>query len=86
MAARRPLIAGNWKMYKTSAEAADFARRFVPLVSGVADRDIMIAPSFTALETVAGILKATNVALGAQNLFWEAEGAFTAEISPKMLA
>jgi len=86
MAVRRPLIAGNWKMYKTSAEAADFARRFVPLVSGVADRDIMIAPAFTALETVAGILKATNVALGAQNLFWETEGAFTAEISPKMLA
>jgi triosephosphate isomerase len=86
MSARRPLIAGNWKMYKTSVEAADFARRFVPLVSGVADRDIMIAPAFTALETVGGILKGTNVALGAQNLFWEAEGAFTAEISPKMLA
>jgi len=86
MSVRRPLIAGNWKMYKTSAEAADFARRFMPLVSGVADRDIMIAPAFTALEAVAGILKATNVALGAQNLFWEAEGAFTAEVSPKMLA
>ncbi|HSO62380.1 MAG TPA: triose-phosphate isomerase, partial [Desulfobacterales bacterium] len=49
MSARRPLIAGNWKMYKTSAEAADFARRFMPLVSGVADRDIMIAPAFPAL-------------------------------------
>ncbi len=83
---RRPLIAGNWKMYKTGAEAVEFARSFVPLVSGVADRDIMIAPAFTALEAVAGELKTTPVALGAQNLHWETEGAFTGEISARMLA
>lgn len=86
MTMRRPLIAGNWKMYKTGAEAVEFARSFVPLVSGVADRDIMIAPAFTALEAVAGELKTTPVALGAQNLHWETEGAFTGEISARMLA
>ncbi len=86
MSTRRPLIAGNWKMYKTGAEAVEFARRFVPLVSAVADRDIMIAPAFTAIEAVAGILKASPVALGAQHLHWETEGAFTGEISARMLA
>jgi len=83
---RRPLIAGNWKMYKTSAEAADFVKNFLPLVAGVADRDIMIAPAFTALEAVAFTLKGTSVGLGAQDVFWEAEGAFTGQVSPKMLA
>lgn len=83
---RRPLIAGNWKMYKTSAEAADFVKNFLPLVAGVADRDIMIAPAFTALEAVAAALKGTSVGLGAQDVFWEAEGAFTGQVSPKMLA
>ena len=82
---RRPLIAGNWKMYKTSAEAVDFVKKFLTLVSGVADRDVMIAPAFTALEAVAAALKGTEVGLGAQDVFWEAEGAFTGQVSPPML-
>ena len=82
---RRPLIAGNWKMYKTSAEAVDFVKTFLALVSGVADRDVMIAPAFTALEAVAAALKGTAVGLGAQDVFWEAEGAFTGQVSPPML-
>jgi triosephosphate isomerase len=86
MTARRPLIAGNWKMFKTGAEAVEFVRRFVPLVAGAGDRDLMIAPAFTALEALAGELKGTPVALGAQNLHWELEGPFTGEISPRMLA
>jgi len=85
MTLRRPLIAGNWKMYKTSAEAVDFVKKFLTLVSGVADRDVMIAPAFTALETVAAALKGTEVGLGAQDVFWEAEGAFTGHVSPPML-
>jgi triosephosphate isomerase len=85
MTLRRPLIAGNWKMYKTSAEAVDFVKKFLTLVSGVADRDVMIAPAFTALETVAAALKGTEVGLGAQDVFWEAEGAFTGQVSPPML-
>jgi triosephosphate isomerase len=62
-------------MYKTSAEAVDFVKKFLTLVSGVADRDVMIAPAFTALEAVAAALKGTEVGLGARDVFWEAEGA-----------
>jgi triosephosphate isomerase len=86
MAARRPLIAGNWKMHKTSGEAVDFVKKLQPLISGSADRDIMIAPAFTALEATAAALKGTGVGLGAQDLFWETEGAFTGQVSPKMLS
>jgi triosephosphate isomerase (TIM) len=86
MPPRRALIAGNWKMYKTGAEAVEFARSLHPPGLPPTDRDIMIAPAFTALETVAGVLAGSCVALGAQNVFWEIEGAFTGEISPRMLA
>ena len=86
MAARRPLIAGNRKMYKTSAEAVDFVQQFRPLISGAGARDIMIAPAFTALEAVAAALQGTGVGLGAQDLFWETEGAFTGQVSPNMLS
>ena len=82
---RMPLIAGNWKMYKTCSEAEETARLLVKLVSGVTDREIMIAPPFTALTSVAEVLRDSAVLLGAQNLFWEAEGAYTGEISPAML-
>jgi triosephosphate isomerase (TIM) len=85
MANRKPLIAGNWKMYKTPAEAADYVRTFLPLVAGVSDRDIMIAPPYPALDTVAAALRGSAVALGAQDVFWENEGAFTGQVSPKML-
>jgi triosephosphate isomerase len=85
MATRRPLIAGNWKMYKTPAEAVEFLRAFAPLVAGVDDRDIMIAPAFPALAAAAAGMQGTAVALGAQDLFWEAEGAFTGQVSAGML-
>jgi len=85
MSDRRPLIAGNWKMYKTAAEAAQTARQLTELVAGADHADIMIAPAFTALEAVASALQGTNVDLGAQNIFWESEGAYTGEISPGML-
>ena len=83
---RRPLIAGNWKMYKTADEAVDFVKKLRPQVSEVADRDIMIAPAFTALAAAAAALQGSTVGLGAQDLFWEAEGAFTGQVSPRMLA
>ncbi len=86
MPLRRALIAGNWKMFKTGPEAVEFARAFIPRVCHATDRDIMIAPAFTALETVAAVLKGSCVALGAQTIFWEIEGAYTGEISPRMLA
>jgi triosephosphate isomerase len=82
---RRPIIAGNWKMNKTTAEARDLATKLAPLVSSVKDRDIVLAPTFTALSTVADAIKGTNMSLAAQNLFWEDKGAFTGEISAEML-
>lgn len=85
MEQRRPLIAGNWKMYKTPDEAAETARQLVERVAGVTDVDIMIAPTYTALVPVFEVIQNSPVGLGAQNLFWENEGAYTGEISAPML-
>ena len=82
---RKPLIAGNWKMYKTVAEAVETARELVQFTAAV-NVDVMIAPPFTALAPVADVVKGTSIALGAQNLFWKNEGAYTGEISPVMLS
>ena len=82
---RKPLIAGNWKMFKTCAEAVETARQLMDLVADISDTEVMIAPPFTALTPVAEILKESRILLGAQNLHWEKEGAFTGEISPLML-
>jgi triosephosphate isomerase len=82
---RKPLIAGNWKMYKTVAEAVETARELVQCTAAVSI-DVMIAPPFTALASVAEVVKGTSVALGAQNLFWKDEGAYTGEISPAMIS
>jgi triosephosphate isomerase len=85
MQTHTPFIAGNWKMYKTSSEARETAARLVDLVADVDDVDIMIAPTFTALESVSAVTKDSRVSLGAQNLFWEKEGAYTGQISAAML-
>ena len=85
MSLRRPLIAGNWKMYKTCSEAVATADRLKHLVKDVSKVDIMIAPSFTSLSLVSEVLSGSNIHLGAQNLSWHAEGAYTGEISAGML-
>ncbi len=85
MATRIPLIAGNWKMFKTGPEAADAARSLKSLLAGVSGVDVMIAPPFTALATVGDVLKDASIAVGAQNLHWESQGAFTGEIAPGMV-
>jgi len=85
MSIRRPLIAGNWKMYKTCTEAVETAKHLKDLVRDVTDVDIMIAPSFTSLSLVAEALSGSNIHLGAQNLSWHDEGAYTGEISPSMV-
>jgi triosephosphate isomerase (TIM) len=85
MEPRRPLIAGNWKMYKTPLEAAETAKQLVRCVGAAADVDMMIAPTFIALAAVYAAIKNSPVALGAQNLYWEDEGAYTGEISAPML-
>jgi len=82
---RKPLIAGNWKMYKTNAEAVETAGHLVELVAGTSDVDIMIAPVFTAIDPVSKVVAGSRVGLGAQNLYWETEGAYTGEISADML-
>lgn len=85
MAKRKSLIAGNWKMYKTGPGAADLAGRLKSLVSDIVDADVMVAPPFTALAVVADVLKGSTIHLGGQDLFWEAEGAYTGEVSASML-
>src|SRR6478735_4649999 len=82
---RTPLIAANWKMYKTVHEAIVFVKEFRSLVKDVADVEIVVAPPFTALHPVAEAARHSNVGVAGQNLHWEREGAFTGEISAGML-
>jgi len=83
--ARRPLMAGNWKMYKTQGEALEYARAFAPLVTGLDDRDILLCAPFTDLAALVGAAAGTNVKVGAQNMHYAPEGAFTGEVSAAML-
>ena len=83
---RRPLIAANWKMYKTPAESEAFLKEFLPKVSDKIDCDIVICPPFTSLSAAAALLKGSHVMLGGQNVNENTEGAFTGEVSPGMLA
>lgn len=82
---RRPVIAGNWKMYKTREETRAFFEAFKPLVADPQQCDIVVAPPFTALETAVEAARGSAIAVAAQNMYWEKEGAFTGEISAQML-
>ena len=82
---RTPVLAANWKMHKTVAEAAAFTRAFLPLVAEVDDAEIVLAPPFTALAAVAAACRGRNVSAAAQNVHWEAHGAFTGEVSLDMV-
>jgi triosephosphate isomerase (TIM) len=82
---RTPFIAANWKMYKTVSEAVVFAKELRAAVKDVADVEIVIAPPFTAIHSVAEALRNSNVAVAAQNMYWEREGAFTGEVSAGMI-
>ena len=82
---RRRVIAGNWKMFKTQAETRAFFSALVPLVASSTHCDIVIAPPFTAIPAAVEAAKSTNVAISAQDVFWEKDGAFTGEISTNML-
>ncbi|MFH0810906.1 MAG: triose-phosphate isomerase [Pseudomonadota bacterium] len=82
--ARTPLIAGNWKMHKTVAMTVAFLGEILPKVEE-AGCEILVTPPFTALAAAASILRGTRVALGAQDVHWERQGAYTGEISPSML-
>src|ERR1700728_3772691 len=82
---RRPVIAGNWKMYKTQAETRRFFAAFKPLVARSAHCDIVIAPPYTSLAVAAEAARGTEIAIAAQNVHHRPEGAFTGEISAGML-
>ena len=81
---RTPVLAANWKMHKTVAEATAFTTAFLPKVADVTDVEIVLAPPFTALATVAAACRGTRVVAAAQNIHWESHGAFTGEVSTAM--
>ncbi len=78
-------MAGNWKMYKTVPETAAFFEKFNPLVAQSNHCEVAICPTFVNLATAVAATKGTNVGIGAQNLYWAKEGAFTGEVSGEML-
>jgi len=82
---RRPIIAGNWKMFKTIPETKAFFSAFLPLVSGVSHCEIVIAPTFTSLAAASSAVAGSRVGISAQDVYWKKEGAFTGEISIQML-
>ena len=83
---RTPFVAGNWKMYKTVAEARHLVSELVPGLQAINKVERVLCPPFTTLLAVRALLEGTEIGLGAQNLYWEASGAYTGEISPAMVA
>jgi triosephosphate isomerase len=80
------VIAGNWKMHMTCAQARDWLAAFLPLISDTPDdRHLVVAPPFTAISTLSDLSRGSKLELSSQNVHWEGEGAFTGEISPSML-
>lgn len=82
---RKPVIAGNWKLYKTAGEAVELVSNLAPLVKNNQDVEIIVAPVFTVLGSVAKALAGTSIKLAGQDCFWEEEGAYTGEVSTRML-
>lgn len=83
--ARKPIMAGNWKMHKNRAESAELAKALVAAVGTVTDVDVVICPVFTSLDATIDAVKGSNIEVGAQNCHFEEQGAFTGEISVNML-
>ena len=82
---RTPLAAANWKMFKTIAEAVAYLREFTPLIAGIDDVEVVVAPPFTAVSAAAEAARGSRIGIAGQDLYWEAEGAFTGEVSAGML-
>lgn len=83
---RVPLMAGNWKMYKTSGEGAAFVAELGRRLGALSDRDVVVAPPFTGLYEAVQAAEGTSISVSAQDVFWEPEGAYTGEVSAGMLA
>jgi len=82
---RNTIMAGNWKMFKTVSEATQLVQQLKEALADVNGREIVVCPPFTALYAVGRVLKGSSIQLGAQNLYPAEEGAYTGEISPRML-
>jgi triosephosphate isomerase len=82
---RTPIIAGNWKMHKTIAEATTLVEEMRGELAQIRGVDRVLCPPFTALSAVAELIEGTDIGLGGQNMYWREKGAFTGEISPLML-
>ena len=82
---RKPIIAGNWKMYLSPDEGAALVEELAPLVKDAVDVEVLVCPAFPALNIIASAISDTNISLGAQNLYPMKEGAYTGEVSPTML-
>jgi triosephosphate isomerase len=82
---RTPLLAGNWKMHGTASEAVRLIDALLPLLDDVREREVVVAPPFTALAPVATRLAGSRIGLSAQDMYWEERGAFTGEVSAAML-
>jgi triosephosphate isomerase len=82
---RKPVMAGNWKMYKTAAETSAFFAKFAPAVAQSTHAEIVICPPFVNLPAAVEAARSTAVEVGGQDLFWLQEGAYTGEISASML-
>jgi triosephosphate isomerase (TIM) len=82
---RTPVIAGNWKLFKTIGESVALVNELKPLVANNQGVEIIVAPVFTALSRVYDAIEGSNIRLAAQDCYWEEEGAFTGEVAPKLL-
>ena len=85
MKTRKPMVAGNWKMNKTSAEAAELLQSLKPELKDVTTVDLVVCAPYVDLPIAKQILAGSNIKIGAQNLHWEKSGAYTGEVSPAML-
>lgn len=86
MITRTPLLVGNWKLHCRIDEALSLVEALLPLIGAAGDREVLVAPPFTAIAAVAERLKSTRVRVAGQDLYWEDKGAFTGEVSGPLLA
>src|ERR1700722_2659944 len=82
---RKPVMAGNWKMYKTAAETSAFFEKFSPLAAGATHAEVVICPPFVNIPSAVEAARSTAIGIGAQDVFWLKEGAYTGEVSAPML-
>jgi triosephosphate isomerase len=83
---RKPVMAGNWKMYKNAAETSSFFEKFAPLVANATHAEVVICPTFVNIPAAVEAAKSTSIGIGAQDVYWLKEGAYTGEVSAPMLA